>query len=121
MTTVAAILVFFNRLYFLFKSPRYILSSYKSTGLSVKYFKIDFQDGGNGCHPEFPINNFCYFRSTLRTKFPVDWPFSSGEKRKIDIQDDDHLGLLIQIILAIFDLQVAPKHPIRFRVNWPFH
>ena len=58
---------------------------------------------------------------TLPTKFPVDLPFSSGEKRKIDIQDGDHLVLLIQIILAIFDLQVAPKHPIRFRVNWPFH
>ena len=36
--------------------------------------------------------------------------------RKIDFQDSGHLGFLIGIILAVFDLQVTL---IQFRVNWP--
>ena len=35
-------------------------------------------------------------------------------------QDRGHLGFLIGTILAIFDLQVAPMLPTKFRVKWPF-
>ena len=45
------------------------------------------------------------------------------EKRKIDFQDDPHggrLGFPIEKILAIFDLQVTPMLPTKFRVKWPF-
>ena len=31
-----------------------------------------------------------------------------------------HLGFLLRIILAIFDLQVSPVLPAMFGVNWPF-
>ena len=58
----------------------------------------------------------------LPSKFGVNWPFSSGEKRKIDFQDGGHgghLGFLIGTILAIFDIQVIPMLPTKYRVNWP--
>ena len=45
------------------------------------------------------------------------------KKRKIDFQDDchgGHLGFQIGMILAIFDLQVTPMLPSKFRVNWNF-
>ena len=45
------------------------------------------------------------------------------KRRKIDFQDGchgGHLGFLIRMILAIFDLQVTPMFPNKFRVNWPF-
>ena len=44
------------------------------------------------------------------------------KKRKIDFQDGDHsghLGFSIGTILAIFDLQVTPMLPTKYRVNWP--
>ena len=47
--------------------------------------------------------------------------FRRSEKK--DFQDDPHGGHLefsIQMILAIFDLQVTPMLPTKFRVNWPF-
>ena len=59
----------------------------------------------------------------LPTKFRVNWPFSSGYRRKIDFQDGchgGHLGYPIGTILAIFDLQVTPMSPTKFGVNWPF-
>ena len=43
--------------------------------------------------------------------------------RKIDFQDGGHgghLGFLIGMILAIFDLQVTLMLPSKFGVNWPF-
>ena len=56
----------------------------------------------------------------LPSKFGVNWPFSSGEERKIDFQDGGHLGFPIGTILAIFDLQVTPMLLSKFGVNWPF-
>ena len=41
------------------------------------------------------------------------------KKRKIDFQDGGHLGFRIRTILAIFDLQVTPMLPTKYRVNWP--
>ena len=40
------------------------------------------------------------------------------KKRKIDFQDDSHLGFPIGMIIAIFDLQVTLMLPTKFRVNW---
>ena len=55
-------------------------------------------------------------------KLPTDWPFGSGEvKNRFSrwppwppswISDGNYL--------AIFDLQVTPMLPTKFRVNWPF-
>ena len=44
------------------------------------------------------------------------------EKQKIDFQDGGHGGHLvfpIGTILAIFDRQVTPMLPTKYRVNWP--
>ena len=55
----------------------------RSIGLSVqKKFKIDLQDGG---HIRFPIGtNLAIFdlqvSQILPIKFPVNWPFCSGEE-----------------------------------------
>ena len=73
-------------------------------------------------------NDFSYFWST---SYPDASHLVSGQltfgflqkKRKIDFQDghhDGHLGFTIGMILAIFDLQVIPMLPSKFRVNWPF-
>ena len=43
---------------------------------------------------------------------------SSGEL-KIDFQHGSHLGFPIEIILAIFDLQVILMLSTMFLVNWP--
>ena len=58
----------------------------------------------------------------LSSKFGVNWPFGSGEEAKnrisrwrpwwpswISDRND----------LAIFDLQVTPMLPTKYRVNWP--
>ena len=45
------------------------------------------------------------------------------KKYNIDFQDDchyGHLGIPIETILAIFDLQVALIPPTKFQVYWPF-
>ena len=42
------------------------------------------------------------------------------KKRKIDFQDDRHLGFPIGTILALSDLQFIPMLSTNFRVNWPF-
>ena len=45
------------------------------------------------------------------------------KKQKIDFQDGchgGHLGFLIGMILAIFDLQVTQMLPSKFGGNWPF-
>ena len=44
------------------------------------------------------------------------------KNRIIDFQDGGHVGHLgfpIGTILAIFDLQVTPMLPTKYRVNWP--
>ena len=104
----------------------------ESIGLSVQENKrkIDFQDGHHGGHLGFPIGmilTIFYLQVTpmLPSKFGVNWPFGSGEdakKPKIDFQDGSHgghIGFLIVMILAIFDLQVTPMLPTKYRVNWP--
>ena len=73
----------------------------------------------------------------LPTKFRVNWPFASGEEAKnrfflrwppwrpswISNRDTfsyGHLGFPIGTALAIFDLQVTPMVPTKFKVNKPF-
>ena len=59
----------------------------------------------------------------LPTKFQVNWPFCSGQKRKKDFQVRHHSGLpgfQIGTILAIFDLQIILMLPTKFQVNRPF-
>ena len=114
----------------IYKSPRCFLASLESIGPSAqkKKRKIDFQDGGHGGHPGFPIGMILAIfdlqvTPMLPSKFGVNWPFVSGEEAKIDFQDGchgGHLGFPIGMILAIFDLQVTPMLPSKFGVNWPF-
>ena len=42
------------------------------------------------------------------------------KKRKIDFQDDGHLGFPTGTILVNFDLQVILMLPTQLQVNWPF-
>ena len=53
-----------------------------------------------------------------RKVITIAHPEQSSGELKIDFQDGSHLGFLIGTILAIFDLQVVPMLPIKFRVNW---
>ena len=68
----------------IYNSSRYVLSSFKSAGLSFqeKYFEIDFQDGGHGGYLGFPIGTILanldlQVTPILPTKFRVNWPFNS--------------------------------------------
>ena len=46
---------------------------------------------------------------------------SVQEKKQTNrFQDGGHLGFPIETSLALFDLQVTPMLPIKFRVSWPF-
>ena len=59
----------------------------------------------------------CFLASLESTGLSVQ-----EKKRKIDFQDGGHgghLGFSIGTILAIFDLQVTPMLPTKYRVNWP--
>ena len=51
----------------------------------------------------------------LPSKFGVNLPFGSGEEAKIDFQDgghSGHLGFLIGMILAIFDLHPDASYQV---------
>ena len=73
----------------IYKSPKCLLPSFESAGLSVqeKKRKIDFQDGGHGGHLWFPIGTilaiFFYLQVTLMlpTKFLVNWLLCLGEAK----------------------------------------
>ena len=101
----------------------------ESIGLSVQKKKrnIDFQDGRHDGNLGFPIGTNlailiyksprCFLASFKSVGLSVQ-----EKKRKIDFQDGGHgghLGLPIGMILAIFDLQVTPMLPTKYRVNWP--
>ena len=74
------------KLFLIYKSPCYFLSSFESIGLSVqaKKFKIDFQDGNYGSHLVFPIRMILasfdlQATQMFSSKFQVSWPFGSEE------------------------------------------
>ena len=77
--------------FFIYKSPRYLLPSFKTIGLlfQEKKRKRDFEDGGNGDHLGFSIDLDFLSKVTpmLPTKFQVHWLFVLGEGGKIDFQD----------------------------------
>ena len=59
----------------------------------------------------------------LLTKFQVDWPFGSREEAKTRLSrwpHGGHLGFPIEMMLAIYDLQVIPMVTTKFQINWPF-
>ena len=72
-----------------FKSPRYFLPSFESTGFSVQEkIKIDFLDGDCDGHIGFPIRIILAIVDLqvihiLPTKFQFDWHFFVQEKFKI--------------------------------------
>ena len=98
----------------IYKSPRCFLASLESIGLSVQEEKrkIDFPDGW---WPSwiFDRHDFSYFFIYKSPRCFLASLESIGllvqeKKRKIDFQDGghgSHLGFLIGMILAIFDLQ----------------
>ena len=55
----------------------------------------------------------------LPTNFGVNWLLGLGVEVK-NGSHGSHLGFLIGMILAIFDLQVTLILPSKFEVNWPF-
>ena len=72
-------------------------------------------------------NNFSYFWSTSHpdANYQISsqlafWFRRRSEKRFSRWSPCGHLGFPIGTILAIFDLQVTPMLPTKFRVNWPF-
>ena len=116
-------------LFLIYKSPRCILQSFESVGLSIQEEKpkIDFQVGRHGSHLGFTIGMIlailiykspgCFLPSFESFGFSVQ-----EKKRKIDFQDSrhgGHLGFQIRTILANFDVQVTPMLPTKFQVNWP--
>ena len=72
------------------------------------------------------LNDFAIFSSTshLDTSNEVSILGLLAEEKKIKIDFQHgcrggHLGFSTGMISAIFDLQVAPILPIKFRFNWP--
>ena len=79
---------------------------------------MDFQDGSHSGHNRLPIGTIlAIFLSTSMCFLPS---FLVQKKQKIDFQDGSHLGFSIGMIIANFDLQVTPRLPTKFKVNWPF-
>ena len=96
-------------------------------GLENK-FKIDFQDGGHGCHLGLLVKTiFTFIYKSLWYFLPSfeSVGFSVQEKKfKIDFQvggRGGHLGFTNKTILGFFDLQVASMLPTKFQVIWLFH
>ena len=85
--------------------------------------KIDFQNGRHGGHLGFLIGTIlASFEVTpiLPIKVRVNCLLVQEKKRKIGFQDGRHggyLGFFIGTTLVIFDLQVSPIFPTKFRVN----
>ena len=72
------------------------------------------------------LRYFCstsYSNASFQSSNQLAFQFRRRSKKKKDFQDgshDGHLGFLIKMILAIFDLQVTLMLPNKFLVNWPF-
>ena len=69
--------------------------------------------------------NFNYFLTTSHSdaSFQVlsQMAIQFRRRSKLNFQDGCHLRFLIDMILAILDLQVTPMLPTMFQVNWPFN
>ena len=70
------------------------------------------QEGQDGhCSPDYQTSFDSIGLSVKEMKIEID--FQDGSR-------GGHLGFPIRMLLAIFDLQVAPILPIKFGVNWFF-
>ena len=102
---------------------RYFQPTFKSIGLSLqeKKRKLYFQDMRPSWVSDRNIFDYCFIYKAPRCFLPSFKSIGLSvqeEKRKINFQDGchgDYLGIPIGTILAIFDLQVTPMVPIKFR------
>ena len=130
MATIAAIWDSLSQrfeLFFIYKSPRCFLSSFKSIGLSVqkKKGKIDFQEGR---HLGFPIGTIlAIFISTSHPN--PSYQFSNQLAlwfRKISEKKSFKMAAMMAILdfrskqFKLLDLQVTQMLPTKFRIKWPF-
>ena len=105
-------------LFLVYMWPRCFLKTFELVGLLVQEKKPK-----NRCSLIFDRNDFSYFCTTSHpdASYQVSNQltfFVQEKKREIDFQDGHHghLGFLIGTILPIFDLQVTPMLPTKFRV-----
>ena len=123
----------------IYKSPRYFLLSFESISLSAqgKKRKMDFPRW-RPCRPFWisDRNDFSFFfylqvTPMLLIKFQVIWPLVSGGevKKKKKKKKKNRFSrwrswrpsyISDQTDLGFFDLQVIPRLPTKFGVNWPF-
>ena len=117
--------------FYIYKSSQSFLPIFKSTGPLVHENKR--KKRVSRWSPWWPSwisdpNNLSYFRTTshpnasYQASSQMAFQFRRRSK-KIDFQDGchgGHLGFLIGMILAIFDLQDTLMLPTKFGVNWPF-
>ena len=76
---------------------------------------------GSLCHMENKRAKITLYRSRdYQTSFESVGLSVQKKKINIDFQDGGHLGFLIRMILATFDLQATSILPMKFRVSWPF-
>ena len=115
-------------LFLIYKSPRYFLPSFKSTGILVqkKKFKTDFHDDSHDGHLGFQTGIILVIFDLqvtliLPTKFRVTWLVNS------EVQNRFARWLQWQPPwisnwnnLTIFDLQVTMILPTKPRVSWLF-
>ena len=101
--------------------------SFESIGFSVQKKKneIDFQDGSQSVHLGFPIGMnelFLIYKLSQYFLTSFEWIGLSVKEWNfiINLQDagcGGHLGFLNRMVLTIFDLQVVPILPNKFRIN----
>ena len=113
----------------IFALPRCFLPSFRSVGLLVqeKKRKTDFEDSRHSGHLGFPIETilFLIYKSPrcFLPSFESVGLLVQENNRKIYFQEGiycGHLGFSNGRTLAIFDLQVTPMLPTKFRVDWLF-
>ena len=116
--------------FFIYKSSRCFLLSFKSIGLSVqkKKQKINFQDGDNLGFPIGTILAFSIYKSPrcFQPSFQSTGLSVQQKNRKIYFQDGGHLGFPIGTIFRYF-MQVLyksftshPTLPTKFQLAFQF-
>ena len=114
-------------LFLIYKSPQYFLSSFESTGLSVKEkkFKIEFQDGDCGGPIGFLIGTISaiFDLKVHSTNFQVSWHFGTlapvyQVSSRLASWFKRRNSARVFKVAAI--LQIALICPTKFWVNGPF-
>ena len=114
--------------FFIYKSPLYFLSS---SQLTFQFLRSSKHSRWRLWWPSWISNlNYFSFFFIYRPPWYFQWSFESiglsveENNFGIDFQDAScggHLGILIKMFLAIFDLQVALILPTKFPVKRHFH